>query len=196
MVEHADEVVDVVGPVASWIQSLGQGEEWQRVIGEEVDVEDGLRVGNIVPLQVGIQARSRSPEQCRNNERAKNASTEKEKHTDANLKSGIPLAVLIPAPATTTTFLQRPSFTSRATEARPPRDLPRVDLEPEDRQACVRTLLPALENRARQEVSGVEGSGSSGDSSHPRAKLFCPLTLIWLRSCANVESVCFFRCFP
>lgn len=41
---------------------------------------------------------------------------------DTNLKSGIPLAVLIPAPATTTTFLQRPSFTSRATDARPPRD--------------------------------------------------------------------------
>lgn len=41
---------------------------------------------------------------------------------DTNLKSGIPLAVLIPAPATTTTFLQRPSFTSRATDARPPWD--------------------------------------------------------------------------
>lgn len=38
-----------------------------------------------------------------------------------DLKSGMPLAVLIPAPATTTMFLQRPSFTSRATEARPPR---------------------------------------------------------------------------
>lgn len=129
MVEHADEVVDVVGPVASRIQSLGQGEERQRVVGEEVDVEDGLWVGNIVLLQVGIQACSWSPEQRRNDD--KNAPTEKEKHKDANLKSGIPLAVLIPAPATTTTFLQRPSFTSRATDARPPRDLPRVDPEPE-----------------------------------------------------------------
>lgn len=158
MVEHADEVVDVVGPVASRIQSLGQGEEWQRVVGEEVDVEDGLWVGNIVLLQVGIEARSWSPEQYRNNKSDKNASTEKEKHKNAHLKSGIPLAVLIPAPATTTTFLQRPSFTSRATEARPPRDLPRVDLEPEDRQACAGTLLLALENRQWQEVSMVHGS--------------------------------------
>lgn len=62
MVEHADEVVDVVGPVASGIQSLRQGEEGQRVVGKEVDVEDGLRVGEVVLLQVGIQARSRSPE--------------------------------------------------------------------------------------------------------------------------------------
>lgn len=132
VVEHADEVVDVVGPVASRIQSLGQGEERQRVVGEEVDVEDGLWVGNVVLLQVGIQARSRSPERRRNDGSDKNAPTEKDKHTDANLKSGIPLAVLIPAPATTTTFLQRPSFTSRATDARPPRGLPRVDPEPED----------------------------------------------------------------
>lgn len=159
VVEHADEVVDVVGPVASRIQSLSQGEERQRVVGEEVDVEDGLWVGNIVLLQVGIQARSWSPEQRRNNESDKNAPTEKEKHNNANLKSGIPLAVLIPAPATTTTFLQRPSFTSRATDASPPRDLPRVDLEPEDRQACAGTLLLALENIPWQEVSVVHGSG-------------------------------------
>lgn len=69
VVEHADEVVDVVGPVASRIQSLGQGEEWQWVVGEEVDVEDGLWVGNIVLLQVSVQARSWSPEQRRNNEK-------------------------------------------------------------------------------------------------------------------------------
>lgn len=65
VMEHADEVVDVVGPVAAGIQSLGQGEERQRVGGEVVDVEDGLRVGDVVSLQVGIQARSRSSEQQR-----------------------------------------------------------------------------------------------------------------------------------
>lgn len=65
VMEHADEVVDVVGPVAAGIQSLGQGEERQRVGGEVVDVEDGLRVGDVVLLQVGIQARSRSSEQQR-----------------------------------------------------------------------------------------------------------------------------------
>lgn len=65
VMEHADEVVDVVGPVAAGIQSLGQGEERQRVGGEVVDVEDGLRVGDVVSLQVGIQARSRSSERQR-----------------------------------------------------------------------------------------------------------------------------------
>lgn len=62
VVQHADEVVDVVGPVAPGVERLGQGEERLRVVGEVVDVEDGLRVGNVVLLQVGVQARSRSSE--------------------------------------------------------------------------------------------------------------------------------------
>lgn len=88
------------------------------------------------------------------------------KHTDTNLKSGMPLAVLIPAPATTTTFWQRPSFTSRATEVRPPRDdglaasaegLPWLDLEPEDWQVCTGARLPLdifalLESRPRKDT--------------------------------------------
>lgn len=60
-----------------------------------------------------------------NREKVKDEVVERERESkakDNNLKSGMPLAVLIPAPATTTTFLQRPSFISRATEARPPRD--------------------------------------------------------------------------
>lgn len=56
MVQHADEVVDVVGPVAAGVQRLGQGEEGLRVVGEEVDVEDGLGEGEVVLLQVGVQA--------------------------------------------------------------------------------------------------------------------------------------------
>lgn len=71
----------------------------------------------------------------------KNTQLYVERLKNTNLKSGMPLAVLIPAPATTTTFLQRPSFTRRATEARPPRDedlaettegLLRSGLDPED----------------------------------------------------------------
>lgn len=67
VMQHADEVVDVVGPVAAGIQSLRQGEEWQRVIGEVIDVEDGLRVGDVELLQVSIQACSWSSGQQRNN---------------------------------------------------------------------------------------------------------------------------------
>lgn len=56
--QRADEVVDVVGPVAAGIQRLGQREEGLRVVGEVVDVEDGLWVGNAVLLQVGVESRS------------------------------------------------------------------------------------------------------------------------------------------
>lgn len=61
MVEHADEVVDVVGTVAARIQSLGQGEERLGVVGEVVDVENGLRVRDVVLLQVGVETCSWSP---------------------------------------------------------------------------------------------------------------------------------------
>lgn len=61
-VQRADEVVDVVGPVAAGIQRLGQREEGLRVVGEVVDVEDGLWVGNAVLLQVGVESRSWSPD--------------------------------------------------------------------------------------------------------------------------------------
>lgn len=57
-VQRADEVVDVVGPVGAGIQGLGQREEGLRVVGEVVDVEDGLWVGNAVLLQVGVESRS------------------------------------------------------------------------------------------------------------------------------------------
>lgn len=56
-----DEVVDVVGSVAAWVQLLGQGEEGPRVVGEVLDVEDGLRVGDVVLGQVGIQPCARGP---------------------------------------------------------------------------------------------------------------------------------------
>lgn len=57
-VQRVDEVVDVVGPVAAGIQRLGQREEGLRVIGEVVDVEDGLWVRDAVLLQVGVETRS------------------------------------------------------------------------------------------------------------------------------------------
>ena len=56
--EHADEVVDVVGPVFAGVQRLGQGEEWLWVVGEVVDVENGFWVRDVVLLQVGVKTRS------------------------------------------------------------------------------------------------------------------------------------------
>lgn len=63
--EHADEVVYVVGPVAARIQSLGQGEERLRVVGEVVNVENSFWVRDVVPLQVSVKTRSRSSEKVR-----------------------------------------------------------------------------------------------------------------------------------
>lgn len=55
VVEHADEVVYVVGSVAARIQSFGQGEERLRVVGEVVDVENSFWIRDVVLLQVGVK---------------------------------------------------------------------------------------------------------------------------------------------
>lgn len=65
VMEHADEVVYVVGPVAARIQSLGQGEERLRVVGEVVNVENSFWVRDVVPLQVSVKTRSWSSEKVR-----------------------------------------------------------------------------------------------------------------------------------
>lgn len=57
MVQHADEVVDVVGSVTAGINHLGKRKERLRVVGEIVHVENGFRVGNVVCFQVGVEAR-------------------------------------------------------------------------------------------------------------------------------------------
>jgi len=56
VVEHADEVMDVVGPVAAGVELLGQREEGFRVVREVVDVEHRLGVRKVVALQVRIQS--------------------------------------------------------------------------------------------------------------------------------------------
>lgn len=61
--KHADEVVYVVGAVDAGIQSLGQGEERLRVVGEVVNVEDGFWVREVVFLHVGVKTCSWSPEE-------------------------------------------------------------------------------------------------------------------------------------
>lgn len=62
VMKHSDEVVYVVGSVAARIQSFGQGEERLWVVGEVVDVENGLWVRDVVLLQVGIKTSSWSSE--------------------------------------------------------------------------------------------------------------------------------------
>lgn len=72
-----------------------------------------------------------------------------------NLKSGIPLAVLIPAPATTTTFLHLPSFISRATWARPLQGedfLAETALGPGGGALLSVGIFPLLQHRTRKEI--------------------------------------------
>ena len=59
--QHADEVVHIVRLVVARVQLLGQGEERSRVIGEVVDIEDGLWVRDVVLFQVGVQTSAWSP---------------------------------------------------------------------------------------------------------------------------------------
>lgn len=63
--EHADEVVYVIGSVAAGIQSLGQGEERLWVVGEVVDVENGFWVRDVVFLQIGVKTCSWSSKKNR-----------------------------------------------------------------------------------------------------------------------------------
>lgn len=58
VMKHADEVVYVVWMVAAGIQSLGQGEEGLRVVGEVVNVENSFWVRDVVLLQVGVKTGS------------------------------------------------------------------------------------------------------------------------------------------
>jgi len=60
--QQSDKVMYVVGPVFSWrIQLLGKREERFRVDMEEVDIEDGFRVGDVVLLQVVIETSAWRP---------------------------------------------------------------------------------------------------------------------------------------
>lgn len=58
VMKHAEKVVDVVWPVAARIQSLGQGEERLRVVGEVINVENSFWVRDVVLLQVGVKTGS------------------------------------------------------------------------------------------------------------------------------------------
>lgn len=54
--EQAEEIVYDIGPVAPGVQLLGQSKKGLGVVMEESELENGLRVWEVVPLQVAVQA--------------------------------------------------------------------------------------------------------------------------------------------
>lgn len=52
--EQAEEIVYDIGPVAPGVQLLGQSEKGLGVVMEESELENGLRVWEVVPLQVAV----------------------------------------------------------------------------------------------------------------------------------------------
>lgn len=61
LVQQLDEAVRQGGGKVAWEQLLGQQVEGLGVPGEEVDAEDGLWCGQVVPLQLRVQACTWSP---------------------------------------------------------------------------------------------------------------------------------------
>jgi len=56
VVKQPQEVVYDVGPIAPEVQLLGQREEGLGVVREERELKNGLGVGEVVPLQVAVEA--------------------------------------------------------------------------------------------------------------------------------------------
>lgn len=100
--EQPHKIMGEVGPVVPWIQLFGQSEERVGVVMEEVDLKYGLCVGQVVLLQVVIETATRRPveQTCADSGGSRAMKTELPFH----LKSGMPLGVLMPAPAITTTL--------------------------------------------------------------------------------------------
>ena len=57
LVQQIDKRVRDGRPVLPRVQLLRQGIERQRVLPEVIDVEDGFRVGEIEPLEIGVEPR-------------------------------------------------------------------------------------------------------------------------------------------
>lgn len=110
LVKQLHKVMAHIGLVVAWIQLFSQGEEWIRVMVKEVDLEYGLGIRQVVLLQIVIQTAARSPVRKPGSEGPRAARNQVYStitaHIQASyLKSGIPLGVLMPAPAITTTLL-------------------------------------------------------------------------------------------
>lgn len=101
--EQPHEVVCEVGLVVPRVQLLGQSEEGVWVVVEKVDLKYGLCVGQAVLLQVVIETAAWRPGKQKRADSEPMCSVKM--NLPFHLKSGIPLGVLIPAPAITTTRL-------------------------------------------------------------------------------------------
>lgn len=62
LMQHADEIMDVIRTMVARVQLLGQRKERTRVFGEVIDVEDGFGIRNVVLFQICIQTRAWGPE--------------------------------------------------------------------------------------------------------------------------------------
>lgn len=61
LMQQSQEVVNDVGPVVSGVQLLGQSEKGLGVVKEKRQLENGLRVGDVVLLEVAVVAAPRRP---------------------------------------------------------------------------------------------------------------------------------------
>lgn len=59
--QESQEVMGVVGPVVARIQLLGQSEKGLRIVEEIGKFKDGFRIGNVILLEVTVQATPRRP---------------------------------------------------------------------------------------------------------------------------------------
>lgn len=106
LVKQTHKVVSQIRLVVPWIQLSGQSEEGVWVSMKEFYLKNGLGVGQVVLLQVIIQTTARRPETP-----GYASNLQDSGHPQGfscrllYLKSGMPLGVLIPAPAITTTRL-------------------------------------------------------------------------------------------
>lgn len=92
-----------------------------RVVREVVDVKDGLWVRDVILRKVRIKTCPWRPDTKTVVSRVKQWFRSSLNVLSIHLKSGIPLPVLIPAPATTTMFRTRPSFISQPIVSKAPR---------------------------------------------------------------------------
>lgn len=65
VMQQSQEVVNDVGPVVPGVQLLGQSEKGLGVVEEKRELENGLRVGDVVLLEVAVAAAPRRPAEKR-----------------------------------------------------------------------------------------------------------------------------------
>lgn len=64
--QESQEVMGIVGLIITRVQLLGQSEKGFRIVEEITEFKDGFWVGNVVLLEVTVQATPRRPAEGRN----------------------------------------------------------------------------------------------------------------------------------